>query len=128
MGHSWHRVSNSPCVMKSLLLLPTPPIYILSNPSPPSPPTFTSTAIFDVLFLWLNGWSCHSWCVILLNDIVDLYMSSLDTLIPEELAMCFVQLGVKFTEVWHIMWLFPDNLIWYHTHIHTKTHSTLRGQ
>ena len=30
-----------------------------------------------LLFLWLNGWSCHIWCTILLNDIMDVHMSSL---------------------------------------------------
>ena len=59
MGHSWQRVPNTPCIMKTpLYCLPT-----LSNPSTccfqPSPP-----AIFDVLFLWLNGWPCHIWCAI----------------------------------------------------------------
>ena len=44
--------------------------------------------------------------------------------------MCFMQKGIKFTEVWHIMWLFTGTLIWYQTHRQTQTHthSTLRDQ
>ena len=33
-----------------------------------SPPTSTSTVLLVVLFLWLNVWSHHIWCAILLND------------------------------------------------------------
>ena len=54
------------------------------------------------LFLWLNGWSHHIWCVILLNDIMDLHMSSLGTLYQKHLDVCFMEQGVKFTVVWHI--------------------------
>ena len=36
--------------------------------------------------------------------------------------------GIKFTEVWHIMWSFNGTLIWYHTHRHKNPHSTLRGR
>ena len=28
------------------------------------------------LFLWLNEWSCHIWCAILLNDIIDIIGST----------------------------------------------------
>ena len=56
----------------------------MSNP-PPTPSfsvTFNHhpTALSIVLFLWLNGWLCHIWCAILLNDIMDLPMLSLDSL------------------------------------------------
>ena len=40
------------------------------------------------------------------NDIKDLHLSSLATLVPEEqedLDMCFMQHRVKFTEVCHLM-------------------------
>ena len=33
--------------------------------------------------------------------------------------MCFMKQGIKFTEVWHIMWFFAGTLIWYHIHKHT---------
>ena len=43
----------------------------------------------------------HIWCAILLNVIIDLHMSILGTLAPQGkgLDMCFMQPGVKFTEV-----------------------------
>ena len=41
------------------------------------------TVLSVVLFLWLNGWSRHIWCAILLNDDMDLHMSSYGTLVPE---------------------------------------------
>ena len=72
-----------------LYCLPPPPFFlfqILSNPLSPaslSPPTSTPTVLSVVLLLWLNGWSCHIWCAILLNDNMNLHMSSLGTLIPE---------------------------------------------
>ena len=51
------------------LILPTHPfsnfVWLPSSLLPPNPnPTIV------VMFLWLNGWSCHIWCDILLNDIV----------------------------------------------------------
>ena len=67
----------------------SPPLYclptffkfspILSPPSLP-PPSPTPTAHSVVLFLWQNEWSSHIWCAILLNDIMDVHMSSLRTL------------------------------------------------
>ena len=52
-------------------------------PIPPSmfPPTSTPTAHSVVLFLWLNGWSCHVWCTVLLNDNMNVHMSSPRTFI-----------------------------------------------
>ena len=52
---------------------------------PPSllPPTPTPTALSVVLLFWLNEWLCHTWCAILLNDIMDVHMSSLGTLMQE---------------------------------------------
>ena len=60
--------------MKIPLILPTPlpPLFqILTTPLPRPPsllPTPTPTVYSVVLFLWLNGWSRHIWCTILLND------------------------------------------------------------
>ena len=45
---------------------------------PPSPSAFST-----VLLLWLNGRSHRIWCATLLNDNIDLHMSSLGTLVPE---------------------------------------------
>ena len=72
MGHSWHRIRNTPYVMKTPLNCLPHFFKILFNLSFPLPPTFTFTAIFDVLFLWLNGWLCHILCVVSLNYVVDL--------------------------------------------------------
>ena len=85
VGHSWQRGPNHSYFMKTSPLLPTPPppFQYLSNPPSLSPPNPTPTAISIVLFLWLNGWSSHTWCAVLVNDIMDLHMSSLGTLVPE---------------------------------------------
>ena len=52
---------------------------------------------------------------------MDLHMSNMGTLVPEDLAVCFMLQGVKFTVVWHL-WFFTGTLIWYNTHINTNTH------
>ena len=49
-----------------------PPFSVASNPHP--------TALSVVWFIWLNGWSRHIWCAILLND-MNVHMSSLRALI-----------------------------------------------
>ena len=46
---------------------------------------------------------------------------TLVTLYQKDLDVCIMQQGVKFTEVWHVMWLFTSTLIWYHKHINTRT-------
>ena len=48
MAHSWKRVPNSFYIMKSPLYSLPHLLKILSNPSFLSPPTFTSTDIFDL--------------------------------------------------------------------------------
>ena len=43
---------------------------------------------------------------------MDIYMLALG--VPEcqkDVNVCFMQQGIKFTEVSHIMWFFADNLI-----------------
>ena len=35
------------------------------------------------------------------------------------LDMHSMQQGIKFTEVWHIVWFFAGTLFWYHTQTHT---------
>ena len=80
-----------------------PPSFpVASNPTPP-PLLFLLPC-----FIWLSRWSCHIWCAILLNDIIDLRMLSLGTLVPEGPWCVF-----SFTEV-----------LWYsdlmsHTHTYT---------
>ena len=59
-----------------------PPPFFFKFCPPLSPPTPTPTVFSAVLFLWLNRWSYHVWCAILLNN-MDLHMLSLGTLVPE---------------------------------------------
>ena len=61
------------------------------HPNHPHTPNYLLPllAIFVDLFLWLNGWSCHIWCVILLNDIMSLQMSTLGTLLLDEPCCVF---------------------------------------
>ena len=94
-------------------LLPSPPF---SNFLHSLPQSSTSTALFVTLFFeWMDD--CPAFDVILLNNIMDLHMLSFGTLVPEEPCYaCFLQQGITFTEVWHIMRLFASTLIWYHTH------------
>ena len=100
------------------------PVYC--QPFPLSPPTPTPTVLSVVLFLWLNGWSRHIWCAVLLNHIMDLwsmYGSNKPSNFSnqKDLDVCSMQQGVKFTEVWLIMRFFTGTLIWYCTHTqHTQ--------
>ena len=96
-------------------VLPTPPTSL-------SPQTLIPNTPSVVMFVWLNGWSCHIWCAILCNNNMDLHMSSLGTLVTEGPWYVFYVKGVKLTELWHILWFFTGTLIWYHTHTHTHTH------
>ena len=82
-----------------------------------SPPTPNPNVLSVSLFLWLNGWSHHIWCAILLNDIMDLLMSRYGTLVQEG--------------PWCVFYVTRCQVNWGLTHVafwHTKTHSTLRGQ
>ena len=81
----WHSIK----VSWVALLATTPLIEILSN-SPPflrrpchfEPPTPTVLSV--VVFLYLSGQSRHIWCAILLDDNMDLHMSSLGNIVPKE--------------------------------------------
>ena len=100
-----------------------PPWYYLSpllfkfclEPSPlqPPPPLLFLSPCRHCSF-WLHGWSRQIWWVILLNEIKDQQMSSLDTSVTEGLCV--------FDATWHqtdhltLVWLFACTLIWYHTH------------
>ena len=85
-----------------------------------SPPSSTPIVHSVFLFLWLNGWSCHIWCTTLLNDNMDLHMSSLSTSVPKGLDACFMQQGITFTELWHIIWFFNGSDLISHTQAHTQ--------
>ena len=71
-------------------------------------------ATFDVLFYLMLTW------IYAFQALVPRYENDLD--------MCFMQQGIRFTEVWHIMWFFIGTLIWYHKHTTTHTaHSRVSG-
>ena len=61
--HSWERGPNPPTLWRPPILPPLPFFQICS---------------FYWLVFWLNRWLCLIWCAILLNDIIDLHMLSLD--------------------------------------------------
>ena len=110
--------------MKTPYIAYPTPFQILPNPSSLSPPTPTPTALSVVLFLQLNGWSCHICCGILLNDIMDLHMSSFGTLVPEGPWCVFY--ATRHQVYWglaHLIFYWCSDLIT-HTHTYTKIHST----
>ena len=71
-------------------------------------------------FFWLNGWSRHIWCAILLNDVMDLHMSSLSILVPEGHWCVFY--ATRRQVYWGLTHnvVFAGTLIWYHTHTNTQ--------
>ena len=82
--HSWHRIYN-PLFHWDPLHCLAPFLQILSNLPLPPPPNLHPHCFFCCLALWLNGWSRHIWCLILRNDMINLNISSFDTLVPEGL-------------------------------------------
>ena len=119
--HSWQRSANPAILLRPLS---TPPLFfiILSTPAPTSlsPTTPNLTALSVVMFLWLNGWSRHIWCTILLNDNIDLYMSSLGTLVPEGPWCVFYATGRQV--YWGFLWVLSDLVS--HTHANTQQNLT----
>ena len=83
----------------------------------PPPPTVLSV----FLFLWLNGWSQHIWCAILLNDNMDLNMSSLGTLVPERPWCVFF--ATRIQVYWGLTQCGFLLVIWFDI-THTNTHYT----
>ena len=100
----------------------TPYLKFCPTPNPP---------LFVALFLWLDGWSCHIWyfiSVILINYIVDLYMLSLGTLVPE--GPCSMFYATRPLVYWGLTNdVFFLLLFWFDiTQTQTITPSTQRGQ
>ena len=90
-------------------ILSNPPFPIDSNVQPLTPALFVvlcDHATSDVLFFLMILWIYTYWA-----------------LVPGYCCV-FMQYGVKFTKVWHIVQFFASTLIWYHTHtcIHTHIH------
>ena len=112
--HSWQRIL-TPYYMKIPHRLPIPHFYPFSFPS-----TATSTPIAFCLVSLAEGWSRHFWCVISLNDIIDLHMLNLGTLVSEEpcsKASCLVR-----SDAWYAF--YAGALILYHIHIQSDTTHT----
>ena len=121
--NSWQRGANPPILWRPTLYCLPPLFQILSNhPPPPTAPSVD-------LFLWLNGQSCYIWCVILFNDYMDLHMSSLGTLVPEEPSCVFyaTRCQVYWGLTHYIVFYWYSDLI-SHTHKNTNTNTTLKGQ
>ena len=108
---------HSICSFLSLVTrLATPTFDHAHSPKPPP-----EMAIAIVLFLWLNGWSRHIWCAILLNGI---WIYTCRALIPsyqKDLDVCFFATRRK------VYWGLTHNLFfcWYsalisHRHRNTK--------
>ena len=105
---------NPPILWRPPYIAYPPPFFqILSNTFPLSllPPTPTPTAFFG----WIGDHATFDVLVYLMTLWIEPWYQ-------KELDVCFMQQGIKFTEVWHIMWFFAGTLIWYHTHKHMHTH------
>ena len=116
----------------------------LSNPLSPtslSPPTSTPTVFSVVLLLWLNGWSCHIWCAILLNNNMDLHMSSLGTRRTLMCVLCKNESGLPRSDICSfllVLWFDITNTqthiqhtqrpVDWHTHINEYLHHLLCAQ
>ena len=104
--------------LKSLDLIGRGVITSITTPAP----TFLSV----VLFLWLNRWSQHIWCAILLNDNIDLHMLNLETLVPEGpwcvfyATRCQVYWGLT-----HVVFYWYSDVVI--THTNTKAHTAHSG-
>ena len=94
-----------------------PPSLLLPTPNP--------TALSVVLFLWLIGWSCHIWCAILLNDIMDPHMSNLGTSVPEgPWCVFYVTRHQVNWGLTNVTFCWCSDLI---SHKHTNTHTAHSG-
>ena len=82
LDHSWQRGPN-PLFYEDPSILSTARFSNFVQPPYPATTNHHPIALPVVLFYWLNRWLCQIWCAILLTDIMNLYMSSLVTLVPE---------------------------------------------
>ena len=116
--HSWQKGVNLTIMWRPPYIAYPPPLFpILSNSTP--------TALSAVLFVWLNEWSWHIRCTILLNENMDLHMSSLGTAVTE--GPWFVFFATRHQVYWGLTICGFLLVLWFDI-THTNTHSTLRGQ
>ena len=94
-----------------------------------SKPFSLAWAFFAVLLFSLNGWSCHIWCAILINDIMDPHMPGLST---RKSLLC----DLFYVTRHQVYWGLTHNMVyfWYsklishtQTHIHTQRHTVQSG-
>ena len=106
-----------------------PPFYFKFFPASPSlsPPTPNHTALSVVLFLWLNGWLCHIWWAILLNDkplhVEPWYLGARKTFMC---VLCNNASSLLRSDTWCVFLL----ALWFditHTNTHTQTHTAHSG-
>ena len=115
--HSWQRGANPSILWR----VAPPPFFKFCSTLPPTSvtcPTPIPTVFSVALFLWLNGWSSHIWCAVLLNDNIDLHMSSLGTLVSEVLWCVLCQFYWGLT---HNVFFYQYSDLISHTHKHTHT-------
>ena len=89
------------------LLLPFP-YFCLPPPLPPLPCHLQpSSPLLFLLFclFWVNEWSQHIWCAVLLNENMDMHTSNLDTLVPEGSWCLF------YVTRCHVYWSLTDNVV-----------------
>ena len=129
--HSWQRDVNPVILWRtpppsSLYCLP--PFFKIWSPPPPLSCHLQLPLL--LLLSYFFGWMAHLiWCATLLNDNMDLYMSSLSTLVPEGPWYVF------YTTRHQVCWGLTHNMVFYwysnlisYTHTSTKTaHSGASG-
>ena len=118
--------------MKTHPIMPTPSFsnFLQPIPSPHSPVTsnLTPTVLSVDHFLWLNGWSRHIWCIILLNDKMDLRMSSLGTLVPDgHWCVFYVRRHQVYCSLTHYVLFYWCYDLISHTHTNTQTQTAHLG-
>ena len=108
--HSWQRGTN-PLFYEVSSILPTPAFSLLLSTPPPLPPLpchlQPSSPLLFLLFclFWVNEWSQHIWCAVLLNENMDMHTSNLDTLVPEGSWCLF------YVTRCHVYWSLTDNVV-----------------
>ena len=108
-----------------LYCLPLPFFQVLSNPFHLSCRFQPSTLLLFLLpcFLSCFGWMGDRSTFDLLFYLMILWIYTFRALVhlyQKDVDVFFMQQGVKFTDVWHIIRFFAGTLIWYHTRKHTR--------
>ena len=115
----WQRGPNTP-ILRRPPYIAYPPFFKFC-PTPHLPCRLHLHYSFYCLVFWLNGWSHHIWCVILINDIMDLHTSSLDTFVPEGLwSVLYATRRQAYWGLTHVVLCWYSDLI-SHTHKNTNT-------